>query len=229
MKNFELFFTLYIIVLLIALTYFWIDGMDKDSQKAREIEYFDIQRHEKVIVQSIKNNATINDLERILYNLSKDSKAYSNSNDKKGYLIRLNQAEKNVNSVIISFDIVLKDMRSYFIMKDSIVQMEIVRKIDHLILEFKETSPFASLEKNQQYFFTNLRNTLDTNYVLIENDMNEIVNELQVKNSLVTQYFSNANSSYKNSKSAILIASISLLLAIINYIINFRKRNKSSS
>lgn len=59
-----------------------------------------------------------------------------------------------------------------------------------------QVNPFDKLESNQKFAFENIRTKLDTNYILIQEDLNRMADELNNKNVLVTKYLDKSNLSY---------------------------------
>lgn len=215
--------------LLIFMIYAWFIGMSSKIKKANTFGYINVTQTEQTISRALLNGATTDDMKNILLKLA--DQPTDNRNNKEYYIQYYKLLINDDNNRKIEFtplDKVLGEIRSYYVSNDSTISNRIIDNLKNLISEFNETDPFAKLEKNQRYFFENLRVKLDTNYIKIESDVNEIVNELESKNLLVNEYLANANSAYRNSRMAMMIAGFSLFATLIFQIIGIYRRKTSS-
>lgn len=103
---------------------------------------------------------------------------------------------------------ILDDVKSDLYMAKDKPDTDIVNSIDSLISKHSQKNPFDKLTKQQKDYFDNVRQKVGEKYHLIQNDMNNISDELDSKNILVTAYLS-------DSKTSLYVSIFSLLFALI--------------
>lgn len=162
---------------------------------------------ESNITRLISNGA---DLESVKHSYSTelDFKPKQNSIFRKNRDIKFSEIETKPTLEILLLNI--KNDLLINIPKDSVLQ-----KLNLIILENAQKNPFAKLEEGQRYFFTNIVAKLDTSYLLVQEDVLRISDELSKKNSIVVEYLSNSKGAFRNATIAMSISILSLLLVII--------------
>lgn len=118
--------------------------------------------------------------------------------------------EVNVYKESVPLSVVLEDIRANQFLSDS-TDLEFIKKIDNIILDHNQTNPFDRLDDIQKDMFVNVRLKLPENYPVIQNDINKIAEEMNVKNLLVDKYLDRSTMSFWVSISA-LVFSISIAI-----------------
>ncbi len=129
---------------------------------------------------------------------------------------------KNILDIIKTKDRYLNTIQLTTILKDlledhytdslSVVDDWYIERINALIIEHNQINPFDKLDLSQKSMFENVRFKLDSNYLTISNDINKIVDDLDEKNNLVTEYLNRSNQSFYIS-----IIALILTLAFSSY------------
>lgn len=94
-----------------------------------------------------------------------------------------------------------------------------MNRLNNLIVLQNQRDPFDKLTEGQKTAFENVRFKLDSNYSLVQEDMNSISEEMNDKNQLVESYLGKSNTSYIISLIAL---ALSLLFSIYQIIIDRR-------
>lgn len=124
--------------------------------------------------------------------------------------------------VTIAF--VLEDIRAdYFKTNTPNDSSVYLSKLNEIIAENNITNPFDKLEDPQKYNFENIKSKLDSNYVLIQSDINKVTDELNIKNQLVGRYLSRSELSYKISIIALILT---ILLSCYQIYQSFRSEHR---
>lgn len=205
------------ITLIIGLVYF-----NNSSIPANNVKYIDLVKLQDKVKTVIENNADLSIIRHIYdEQLKREASYFAYTVKFWKYNYELTPRDK------ISLNIVLLNIKSEYYFQE-IDSSSIVRisKLEKIIQDYNDINPFDKLESQQKYFFENLKIKLDSNYIMIAEDVLKITDELHRKNSLVSEYLSNAKSSFKISIIALSVSSISLILAL--YFNFFRRKNQST-
>jgi hypothetical protein len=118
--------------------------------------------------------------------------------------------EDGVYKESVPLSVVLEDIRANLFLIEK-PDLELVNKIDKIILDHHQTNPFDRLDEIQKDMFINIRLKLPDDYQIIQNDINKIADEINVKNQLVDKYLDRSTMSFWVSISA-LVFSISIAI-----------------
>ena len=99
-------------------------------------------------------------------------------------------------------------------------------RLDKIIKDNNNRNPFDQLEESQRYYFNNVITKSAENYSKIQEDINNIANELQEKNLLVSQYLSRSSYSFYLSIAALIITLVSFFVPVIRVRKPKIKRNR---
>jgi len=165
------------------------------------------------ITQMIANASNLDSLKHYFNNAEKLEWGfiYGWSNDKKDYY-----------KSPISLVNVLKDIQSDFYLKTASNTLNIKRVVE-LIKEHEQRNPFDELSEIQKDQFNNIRIKLDSNYELVEQEVNKLSNDMKQNNKLINQYLS-------DSKTSLYVSIASLIFALITTIgsqVVYRKRSSN--
>jgi hypothetical protein len=102
-----------------------------------------------------------------------------------------------------------------------------IERLGCIIIEHNEINPFDKLENNQKFLFENIRQKLNDNYSLIQDDLNRIADEMNNKNILVGDYLAKSTLSFWISIGAV---GITVILGIWQIAMCYRYRpNKKNN
>lgn len=193
----------------------------KDKVKEYQLKRIvNITKNDSIIKNALKSNAELQDLIYIFNDLAEQN----NEEPKEDYTVRLTNYSLKSEEIYqeeVPFGEILKVVKSYYVQNTD--NDTIVKKLKKLITEYNKSSPFDILEKNQKYFFENIKKK-SQNYNEIEKDIQQIVKEMESKNKLVNKYLKNSEDSFSNSKIAMALASISLLLTLLTQVKNLLRK-----
>lgn len=85
-----------------------------------------------------------------------------------------------------------------------------IERLKNIVADYNAVHPFDALEEEQKYYLENIRQKLDTNYFLIQDDILKIGDELDRKNLLVSKYLDKSELSFWIS---IVAVAITILLS----------------
>lgn len=164
-----------------------IDGKDKLVNK-KEIT--------TSIIDVIRNNGNINNIKHIYNSRVFESKPFFSKASPKEYYSNETSLSFILNDILVD---------SY---KSNKSDSNYIVKINKIITEYETINPFDKLENTQIYSFNNIKTKLDSNYVIVQPDINKIVDELSNKNQLVNAYLSKSDISFYISICALIITLI---------------------
>lgn len=152
---------------------------------------------------AIRNGADLNVLKHI----------YSRRQVEKPFVVR---DRSKYYSYETAFSLVLEDLRGDYFSSSQFKGDSLYRdRLDKIIKDNNNRNPFDQLEESQRYYFNNVITKSAENYSKIQEDINNIANELQEKNLLVSQYLSRSSYSFYLSIAALIITLVSFLVPVI--------------
>jgi len=84
---------------------------------------------------------------------------------------------------------ILMDIKTiYYIEKKAKYSADFLDKLNNVIKEYNELSPFDLLDYNEKYYFENIKKISGNNYPKIKDDLKRIYTELNIKNILLDKY-----------------------------------------
>lgn len=97
-----------------------------------------------------------------------------------------------------------------------------------MLQEFRQISPFDKLNKNQIDNFINIKNKLNNeNYLKIENDILNIVDNLSSNTRLINVYLTKSDESYIMTIIALILSIFSFIPLVIKFVpFSIKKYNK---
>nr|DAM61250.1 MAG TPA: hypothetical protein [Caudoviricetes sp.] len=96
-----------------------------------------------------------------------------------------------------------------------------INRLRRLTTENNLINPFGQLDEMQKYYFDNIRCKLDSNYIVVQPDINKVTEELCTKNQLVNKYLNKSEASF-------LISIIALVATLLISFFQIYQTNKSS-
>ncbi len=121
----------------------------------------------------------------------------------------------------VALSYILSDLLVEYYQKDQFKEDSLyVTRLYNIIEEYNTIHPYDGLEENQRYYLENIRQKLDSNYRLIQEDIIQLGDELDRKNLLVNKYLAKSETSY-------VISIIALALTIILSLWQIRQNYKS--
>ncbi len=152
---------------------------------------------------------TIEDVSLIIKNggdLKAVKHAISNQDPLNKYLYLFHRVAYYSANHSISF--VLEDIRVQILIDSSQETQAILPKLNSIIKDHLEISPFDNLSSGQKDFFENIRIKTGENYHMISNDVNNLAVELHQKNLLVKEYLA-------DSKKSFVISIVALIFSVL--------------
>jgi len=150
------------------------------------------------IVTAITHKADLRAIKNIYQNRIKSKKDFSQLLSDMSEYFSSNYPLSNI----------LEDMRTDLYFSDT-VNIVLLDKFDKIITEHNAVNPFDILESTQKEYFENIRIKLgQQEYISIQTEIDNLVDELYAKNSLVTQYLNDASTSFWISITALAFAII---------------------
>lgn len=160
-------------------------------------KYFNKDNSKKLIIQAIKNGASIDNIKHIY-----DSRLL----EKKPLFFKKNEFTVKNYTEDTPLSFVLQDILSdYYTNNNFKTDSVYLSNLKRIIKENEEINPFDKLEMSQKYSFENIRLKTDSNYVKIQSDIIRITDELNSKNQLVNKYLNKSETSYNLSIVALII------------------------
>lgn len=80
-----------------------------------------------------------------------------------------------------------------------------ITRLHEIVEDYNAVHPFDALEEGQKYYLENIRQKLDSNYILIQDDILKLGDELDRKNLLVNKYLEKSELSFWISILAVVI------------------------
>ena len=112
-----------------------------------------------------------------------------------------------------SLNVILKDIKSeYYLTKGD---SGLLTRLDAIIIENDQLDPFENLDPNQKFMFQNVRQKLDSNYTIIQQDFNRIADDLKNKNVLLDKYLDKSDQSYWISIIALIFSVVVSVFQVI--------------
>ena len=106
-----------------------------------------------------------------------------------------------------SLSTILNDIKEDYYLRDTIDTV-FLTNLQNIIIEHEEVNPFDKLASNQKFMFENIRQKLDTNYIIVREDLNRVADEMNNRNLLVEEYLNKSNFSYWLSIAALALTVI---------------------
>lgn len=160
-------------------------------------KYFNKDNSKKLIIQAVKNGASINNIKHIYDARLLEKKPFFSNKDEF-------TAKNYTENTSLSF--VLQDILSdYYTNSNFKTDSLYLCNLKTIIKENEETNPFDKLEMSQKYSFENIRLKTDSNYARIQSDIIRITDELDSKNQLVNKYLNKSEISFNLSIIALII------------------------
>lgn len=145
--------------------------------------------------------------------------------EKKGILEIFFGTKKPVYPENTSLEDVLADLKVNYYLNNK-KNKYYLNKLENIISIHNQINPFDKLESNQRFSFENIRQKLDTNYVIVQEDLNRVVDELNNKNLLVNKYLDQSTTSYWISIIALVLT---VILSVIQIWQNWQNSNISKT
>ena len=155
-----------------------------------------IKTIQKLIIQAVKNGASINNIKHIYDARLLEKKPFFSNKDEF-------TAKNYTENTSLSF--VLQDILSDYYTNSNFKTDSLYLCNLKTIKENEETNPFDKLEMSQKYSFENIRLKTDSNYARIQSDIIRITDELDSKNQLVNKYLNKSEISFNLSIIALII------------------------
>lgn len=117
---------------------------------------------------------------------------------------------------------ILNDIKKDYFLKDQKDSLFLI-SLEKIISEHEEINPFDKLQSNQKFMFENVRQKLDSNYLVVREDLNRISDELNNRNILVAEYLDKSELSYWIS---IIALALTVIFSLIQIFQNIKKKDK---
>jgi len=105
---------------------------------------------------------------------------------------------------------VLKDMRAELFVKGN-ADLDLAAKYRKFVDEHEKRNPFDKLEGGQRVHFETMQAKIGEKYVIVQQDVNRIVDELASKNELVNKYLSDSTLSFRLSIVALALSAFAFI------------------
>jgi len=178
--------------------------------------------HERLIT-AINNGAELDDVRHLLHIREESPESiFSDSLNDFEYLNKKDDFYLRP----VNLHQVLKDIKARIFLKNP-VDMELVKRVKGMIANHEETNPFDRLKSNQRIHFEVIQSKLGDDYINIHDDVIRVIDELENRNSLVDEYFSDATMSYRISILAFIVSIVSLLIPLIKPLRSWRRKKRN--